>query len=128
MLTCYKINTLSVLLASKIVIYFLHRPEKSDKGHNNYLVFNELSYLKLDMIESIYLISGVLMGVIITIIGSKLGSNTYKNAVSDITQPPQFSGEDRTADTPPDYETSYNYDNYKDYMKTLDDDKVEEIN
>lgn len=80
------------------------------------------------MIESIYLILGVMMGVIITIIGSKMGTNIYSNAVSDITQPPQFSDEDRTADTPPDYETSYNYDNYKDYMKTLDDEKTEELN
>ncbi len=68
------------------------------------------------------------MGVIITIVGTKLGSNTYKNAVSDITQPPQFSDEDRTADTPPDYETSYNYDNYKDYIESLDDEKTEDIN
>lgn len=68
------------------------------------------------------------MGVIITIVGLKLGSKTYKDAVADITQPPQFSDEDRTSNTPPDYETSYNYDNYKDYMKTLDDEKTEEVN
>ena len=80
------------------------------------------------MIESIYLILGVMMGVIITIIGSKMGTNIYSNAVSDITQPPQISDEDRTADTPPNYTSSYNYNEYEEYIDTLTDEKNEDIN
>lgn len=68
------------------------------------------------------------MGVIITIIGSKLGTATYQNAVSDITQPPQFSDEDRTADTLPNYTTSYNYNEYEEYIDKLTDEKNEDIN
>ena len=68
------------------------------------------------------------MGVIITIVGSKLGTKVYKDAISDITQPPQFSDEDRTADTPPNYTTSYNYNEYEEYIDKLTDEKNEDIN
>ena len=46
------------------------------------------------MVESIYLIVGVFMGVTITLVGFKIGSKAYRDAVTDITQPPDFRDED----------------------------------
>ena len=61
------------------------------------------------------------MGVFITILGAKLGSKTYKDAISDITQPPQFSDEDRTQTTPP----TYDYNQYEEHYDTLRDEDKE---
>ena len=69
------------------------------------------------MVESIYLIVGVFMGVIITLVGFKIGSKAYRDAVTDITQPPDFRDEDRTQTT----QTPYDYNQYEEHYDTLRD-------
>ena len=68
------------------------------------------------MIESIYLISGVILGVAITLIGFKSGASVYNKAVTDITQPPQFTKEEWTPELP-----NYDYNQYDTYYKDLED-------
>ena len=68
--------------------------------------------------EIIFFTSGVILGVIITLIGFKSGAYIYNKAVTDMTQPPEFEKEDRTPDLP-----NYDYSEYDQYYKELQDDE-----
>lgn len=65
------------------------------------------------MVETIYFIGGLVMGVTITILGLKNGAKIYNKAVTDITMPPEFQTEDRTQSTP------YNYEDYTNHFNSL---------
>ena len=66
--------------------------------------------------EILIFTSGVIMGVVITLIGFKSGASIYNKAVTDITSPPEYGSEDRTPVT-----SNYNYDTYEDYYNSLKD-------
>jgi len=68
--------------------------------------------------EILIFTSGIIMGVIITIIGFKSGASVYNKAVTDITSPIEYSDEDRTPTI-----SNYNYDTYEDYYNNLKDDE-----
>ena len=68
--------------------------------------------------EILIFTSGVIMGVIITLIGFKSGAYIYNKAVTDMTTPPEFEKDDRTPDI-----SNYDYNEYNQYYKELQDDE-----
>ena len=72
----------------------------------------------IGIMEILIFTSGVIMGVIITLIGFKCGASVYNKAVTNITQPPQFEGDDRTPNI-----SNYDYGEYNTYYKELQDDE-----
>ena len=101
-------NVARVTISSKKnVKKSLKRPNITLKKGNN-----------IGTMEILTFTMGVILGVIITLIGFKSGASVYNNAITNITQPPEFEEDDRTPDI-----SNYDYGEYNTYYKELQDEE-----
>jgi len=76
--------------------------------------------------NTIFFISGLLIGSGITAIAFRLGADTFKMGIEIITDPPEDSPSDEDLDELiPD---SYNYDTYTEYIEDLEQKEDEDPN
>ena len=102
-----KIARVIFVVIKKILKRSLKRPNITLKKGNN-----------IGTMEILTFTMGVILGVIITLIGFKSGASVYNNAITNITQPPEFEEDDRTPDI-----SNYDYGEYNTYYKELQDEE-----